>query len=166
MNFREFRHRLFGIFLVPLALYGPFSFLRVWANKLRGVTVGKGVWIGYDAFIDQPPDVKESMVEIQDGVGVGFRNAIFAHDSSPKWRGEPVIFKKVVLEKNVYLGANVTIMPGVRLGEGAVIGAGSVVIRDVPPHHIAVGVPAKAIKRLEQREDGKWETVDIDREKK
>ncbi len=133
----------------------------MWANKLRGVTIHKNVWIGYDAFIDQPPDVKESLVEIHEGVGVGFRNAIFAHDSSPKWRGEKIVFQKVVIEKNVYLGANVTIMPGVRIGEGAVVGACSLVNKDVPPYTVVVGVPAKPLKRLEQREDGSWDFIVI-----
>ncbi len=157
MDWRELKHRFFALFLVPIALYGPWSFLRVWANKLRGVTIGKNVWIGYDAFIDQPPDVKESLVEIQDGVGIGFRNAIFGHDSSPKWRGESIAFKKVVIEKNVYLGANVTIMPGVRIGESAVVGACSLVTKDVPPFTVVVGVPARPIKKLVQREDGSWD---------
>lgn len=145
MNLREFLHRLASVVLVPLAVFGPFSFIRLWANKLRGVKIGKGVWIGYLAFIDQPPEVAENMVEIHDGVGIGFRNNIFSHDSSPVWQGGKCIFKKVVIEKNVYLGANVTILPGVRIGEGAVVGAGAVVTKDVAPHAIVVGVPAKQI---------------------
>ncbi|NUN11693.1 acyltransferase [Candidatus Micrarchaeota archaeon] len=161
MNFREFRHRLFGIVLTPLAVFGPFSFIRVWANKLRGVTIKKGVWIGYLAFIDQPPDVKESLVEIHEGVGVGFRNNIFAHDSSPVWRGEKCVFKKVVIEKNVYLGANVTIMPGVRIGEGAVVGACSLVNKDVPPYTVVAGVPAKPIKKIIEK-DGKKLVVPLE----
>ncbi len=150
MNLREFLHRLLGIVLVPLAVFGPFSFVRLWANKLRGVKIGKDVWIGYLAFIDQPPEVEESMVEIHDGVGIGFRNNIFAHDSSPVWRGGKCIFKKVVIEKNVYLGANVTILPGVRIGEGAVVGASAVVTKDVPPYTVVVGIPAKPIGKVEQ----------------
>lgn len=151
MNLREFLHRLFGIVLTPLAVFGPFSCIRVWANKLRGVKIGKDVWIGYLAFIDQPPEVKETLVEIHDGVGIGFRNNIFAHDSSPVWQGGKCIFKKVVIEKNVYLGANVTILPGVRIGEGAIVGAGAVVTKDVAPFTKVVGIPAKPIGKVEKK---------------
>ncbi|MFH1780308.1 MAG: acyltransferase [Candidatus Micrarchaeota archaeon] len=148
MNLREFKHRFFGVFLTPLAVFGPFSCVRVWANQLRGVTIRKGVWIGYLSFIDQPPEVKESMVEIHEGVGIGFRNNIFSHDSSPMWRGGECISKKVIIEKNVYLGANVTIMPGVHIGEGAIVGACSLVNKDVPAFTVVVGVPAKPIKKI------------------
>jgi len=159
MNLREFLHRLAGIVLVPIAMRGPFSFLRVWANKMRGVKIGKGAWVGYDSFIDQPPEIKESLVEIGENVGIGFRNNIFAHDSSPEWHGGHCIFQKVVIGKGVYLGANVTIMPGVTIGEGAVIGACALVNKDIPPHTVAVGVPARPIKRIVRKPDGTVEYV-------
>ena len=157
MKHREILYRLAGIVLVPLSMHGPFTSIRVVANKLRGVRIAKGVWIGYDAFIDQPPEIRESLVEIQEGVGIGFRNNIFAHDSSPEWHGGHCIFKKVVIGKGVYLGANVTIMPGVTIGEGAVIGACALVNKDIPPYTVAVGVPARPIKRIVKKADG---TVD------
>jgi len=47
------------------------------------------------------------------------------------------------LEDSVTVGANATILPGVRLGEGAMVAAGSVVTKDVPPWHLAIGVPAR-----------------------
>ena len=46
----------------------------------------------------------------------------------------------------VWLGAKVTVLKGVTIGNDAVIGAGSVVTKDIPPHGIAVGVPAQVIK--------------------
>jgi len=53
----------------------------------------------------------------------------------------------VVIEDHVWIGTRAMIMPGVTIGEGAVIGAGSVVTKDIPPYSIAVGVPAKVIKK-------------------
>lgn len=52
----------------------------------------------------------------------------------------------VVLNDLVAVGANACVIQGVTVGEGTIIGAGSVVIRDLPPHCTAVGVPAKPIK--------------------
>lgn len=56
--------------------------------------------------------------------------------------------KPVTIGDNVWVGSNVTILPGVTIGTGAVIGAGSVVSRDIEPYHLALGVPAKAIRAL------------------
>jgi acetyltransferase-like isoleucine patch superfamily enzyme len=56
---------------------------------------------------------------------------------------------------NVWLGDNVVVMPGVTIGYGAIIGASSVVTADVPEESIAVGAPAKVIKRY-NRNSGKW----------
>ena len=55
---------------------------------------------------------------------------------------------KVYIGKNVWIGRNVCIMPGVSIGDGAVIGANAVVTHDVPSYSIAVGIPAKVIKSL------------------
>lgn len=48
---------------------------------------------------------------------------------------------------NCFLGAGVTVLGNVKIGHGSVIGAGSLVLRDVLPFSIAVGNPAKVIKR-------------------
>lgn len=58
--------------------------------------------------------------------------------------GEPI-----VLEDNVWLGGGVIVCPGVRIGENSVIGAGAVVLHDVPPNSVAVGNPARVIKRTD-----------------
>ena len=39
------------------------------------------------------------------------------------------------------------VLPGVTIGEGAIVAAGSVVTKDVPPHTIVAGVPARVIKK-------------------
>lgn len=53
----------------------------------------------------------------------------------------------VYIGDNVWLGNNVVIMPNVTIGNGVVIGANSVVTKSVPDYCIAVGVPAKIIRR-------------------
>lgn len=61
---------------------------------------------------------------------------------------QPIVNKGgVVIENDVWLGAHVIVNDGVTIGQGAVIGAGSVVTRDIPPYAVAVGIPAKVIKR-------------------
>ena len=47
-----------------------------------------------------------------------------------------------------FIGTGAKIIEGISIGEGSIIGAGATVIRDIPPHTVAVGVPAKAIKKL------------------
>ena len=56
---------------------------------------------------------------------------------------------------DVFIGANVTVLDGVKIEDGAVIGAGAVVVKDVPPYAVVVGVPARIIKyRFDQQTIG------------
>ncbi len=50
---------------------------------------------------------------------------------------------------DVWIAAGARIMAGVSIGEGCVVGAGSVVTKDIPPHSIAAGVPARVIRKRE-----------------
>jgi phosphonate metabolism protein (transferase hexapeptide repeat family) len=52
-----------------------------------------------------------------------------------------------VIGHDVWIGHGVVIMPGVSIGTGAVIGSAAVVTRDIAPYEIAVGVPARPIKK-------------------
>ncbi|CAH5655338.1 DapH/DapD/GlmU-related protein [Enterobacter cloacae] len=55
----------------------------------------------------------------------------------------------VHIESNVWLGEGVVVLPGVRIGQSSIIGANSVVTKNIPEHSIAVGNPAKVIKRFD-----------------
>ena len=55
--------------------------------------------------------------------------------------------QRVVLGDHVWLGRGSTVMPGVRIGAGAIVGAGAVVTKDVDAMSVAVGVPARSVKR-------------------
>ncbi len=56
--------------------------------------------------------------------------------------------KPVIIEDDVMIGANASIMPGVTIGTHSVVAAGAVVTKDVPPHSLVAGVPAKVIKNI------------------
>jgi acetyltransferase-like isoleucine patch superfamily enzyme len=64
--------------------------------------------------------------------------------------GTPVMYqpkdeRDIVIGDDVWLGVNVVVLAGVRIGDGAVVAAGAVVTKDLPPHCIAGGVPARVI---------------------
>lgn len=54
--------------------------------------------------------------------------------------------KDVVIEDNVWVGRKTTVLKGVRLGNGSILGFGCIVSKDVPPHCIVAGQPAKVVK--------------------
>ena len=67
-----------------------------------------------------------------------------------------------MIENDVWIGQNVTIMPGVHIGNGAIIGANAVVASNIPAYSIAVGNPARVVKKrfddemIELLESFKW----------
>lgn len=52
----------------------------------------------------------------------------------------------IVIQDHVWIGMNVIILKGVTIGEGAIVAAGSVVNKEVPPHCMVAGIPAKVVK--------------------
>ena len=54
--------------------------------------------------------------------------------------------------KSCWLGSGVLVMPGVSIGDGSVIGAGSVVTHDIPPNSLAMGIPCRVVRELDERD--------------
>lgn len=64
----------------------------------------------------------------------------------------------VIIGKNCWIGESVIVMPGVSIGDGCIIGAHAVVNKNIPSASIAVGSPAKVIKKYNFK-TGHWEHV-------
>jgi carbonic anhydrase/acetyltransferase-like protein (isoleucine patch superfamily) len=62
-------------------------------------------------------------------------------------------FGTITIEDNCIIGINAQILPNVRIGKNSIIGAGSVVITDIPPNSIAMGVPARVIGSVSKYEE-------------
>ena len=62
------------------------------------------------------------------------------------------------------VGANAVVLEGVRIGSGSVVAAGAVVTEDVPAGVVAAGTPARVVKRVDSRTEGKTAIVEALRE--
>ncbi len=100
------------------------------------VTVKSGVYL-WDGII------------VEDSVFIG-PNATFVNDQFPKSKQYPTEFQKTILKKGCSIGANATILGGIKIGENSLIGAGSVVTKDVKPHALMLGNPAKQVGWVNQ----------------
>lgn len=88
---------------------------------------------------------------------------LYCEDSRPETIPDkrPLFTNPVQIGNNVWIGENVSILPGVNIGNGSIIGANAVVNSNIPDHCIAVGVPAKVIKKYDQI-SGEWLKVNKD----
>lgn len=73
---------------------------------------------------------------------------------------EPPSADPVVIEDDVLIGANAVVLEGVKVGKGAVVAAGSIVVRDVEPLTVVAGVPAKVIKKVDEKTKSKTQLME------
>lgn len=87
----------------------------------------------------------------------GFAPGVLIADQPLTSRGD------IVLEDDVNLGFGVVVLEGVTIGKGAAVGAGSVVVQNIPPGAIAMGVPARVLRMRSELEgrNGKEELTQI-----
>lgn len=113
-------------------------------NICSHVLIENDVKIGNSVTIKSGVQVWDG-IEIEDDVFIG-SNVAFTNDMYPKSRNKNWVLQRTKVCRGASIGANATILPGLTIGENALIGAGSVVTKNIPPHTIWVGNPAKFIK--------------------
>lgn len=110
------------------------------------ISIGDCTYINFNfTVLDEAPVTIGSHVFI--GPGCSLLTAVHPLDVQERNRGLEKALP-ITVGDNVWFGGNVTVLPGVTVGEGAVVGAGSVVTKDVPPHTVVAGNPARIIRRL------------------
>ena len=138
---------------------------RIWAgcHLLRGSRVGRNCNIGDQCFLEGGSVVGDNVtikngnmlwegVHIADGAFIG-PHAFFANDKHPRSPRLPQAHERYARKENwlvathvdvgAAIGAGAVILPGVTIGAYAMVGAGAVVTRDVPPHALVIGSPAR-----------------------
>jgi len=144
MNRIHWLIRLFIHHFGNLLRWAYISYLRA-----TGVKIGCGCMISLRAKID----TRRGKVFIGDNCTITYGCVILSHDGSsrqidPTDDGEGT----VVIEDDVFIGVNSVVLRNVTIGHGSVIGAGSVITGDIPSGVVAMGNPARIVKRINTEE--------------
>jgi UDP-2-acetamido-3-amino-2,3-dideoxy-glucuronate N-acetyltransferase len=135
---------------------GPGSKIWHFSHILSGSRIGSGcsfgqnTMVGPDVTVGNGCKVQNNVslyagVEIGDDVFIG-PSAVFTNVTNPRAAvNRKDEFARTRVERGATIGANATIVCGTTLGEYSFVAAGAVVTKDVPPHALVAGVPARQI---------------------
>ena len=128
---------------------GDYSVIESFAcinNAVGDVIIGDHTRIGLHNTIIGPVTIG-SHVNLAQGITVTALNHNF-EDSDKRIDEQGVSTTPVIIEDDIWIGANAVILSGVTIGNHSVVAAGAVVTKNVPPHSLVAGVPAKIIKQI------------------
>lgn len=115
-------------------------------NAVGDVIIGNHTRVGIHNTIIGPVKIGNH-VNLAQGITVTALNHNFS-DPNKRIDEQGISTTPVTIGDDIWIGANAVILPGVTIGNHSVIAAGAVVTKDVPPHSLAAGVPAKIIKTI------------------
>lgn len=116
------------------------------------IHINQDTFIGPGTCIAGPGNIKigrNCLIAAQSGIFANNHN--FADLELPI-RDQGVTRKGIIIEDDCWLGSGVKVLDGVTIVQGCVIGANSVVTRNIPPYSVAVGAPARVIKKRGEKE--------------
>lgn len=114
----------------------------------RNLAIGNGCYIGKSVLLDL-----KGKIVIGDNVTISMGCSLISHldvGGSSLSKLFPCRLGEVRIGSNCYLGANAVVLPDVELGQRCLVAAGAVVSRAQRPHSLVAGVPARAIRTLDQ----------------
>ncbi len=128
-----------SVFWGTVQIYGS-------GDLYKRLAIGEGCWINIGCMFDLG-----ATITLGDRVGLGHQVLLLttSHVVGPaERRSGTSTFAPIHIGDGAWVGARVVILPGITVGPGAVIASGAVVTKDVPPHTMVAGVPAKVIRQL------------------
>ena len=146
--FRKFFLQLLGAKIGASAIIMDVKFFNWHHIGPGGLKIGRECFIGDDTLIDL-----YDQVILEDQVTLAQRVTVLTHlnvgyNDHPLQKYFPKTSKPVIFESGSVVGASSTILPGIKIGKESFVAAGSVVTKDVPPHTLVAGVPAKYIRKI------------------
>lgn len=116
------------------------------------IYIDQRTFIGPYVCIAGPGDIKigkDCLIAAHSGI---FANNHIYSDPTQLITSQGVTCQGIVIEDDCWLGSGVKVLDGVTIGKGSVVGAGAVVTKNIPPLSVAAGVPARVIKRRQDKE--------------
>jgi acetyltransferase-like isoleucine patch superfamily enzyme len=117
--------------------------------RRQGSQIGEGCFIVPTNLGTEP-----YLVKIGNHVAIAYGVTFSTHDGAAWIFRDQVpdtqVFGPIVIEDNCIIGSNAILLPNIRIGRNSVVGAGSVVISDVPPNSVVVGVPARPLGSVDK----------------
>jgi acetyltransferase-like isoleucine patch superfamily enzyme len=115
---------------------------------------GKNIRVGKDVFINHCCEFMDrGGITLEDKVLVGPKvNLITIHHPVAPSRRRSTFCAPILIKRNAWIGVGASVMPGVTIGENAIVAANAVVTKDVAPHTIVGGIPAKLLKTFDEHE--------------
>lgn len=115
----------------------------------------QGSQVGEDCYIIPTSlGTEPYLVKIGNHVGIASGVSFITHDGGPFIFRDQIpdlqVFGAIIIEDNCVIGQDAQLFPNIRIGPNSVVGAGSVVISDVPPNSIVMGVPARKFGDVER----------------
>jgi len=150
MNLLHLLTRIKYCLIYKIGVHFPDRNVRTKSLRALGYKVGDGTYFADDLTITLAYTNRGHLILGQRvSIGPGCILVLAAHANNSRINQSiPEKERKIVIEDDAWLGAGVIVLPEVTIGEGSIIGAGAVVTKDIPPHSVAVGNPAKVIKRV------------------
>lgn len=116
-------------------------------NGVGDVLIGSNSLIGMGNVIIGPVTIGNNVIFAQNIVASGLNHEY--RDVNQPIHAQKILVAPIVVEDDCWIAANSVITSGVTIGKHSVIAAGAVVTKDIPPYSVAVGNPARVIKKFD-----------------